>query len=81
LNIDYHKGGYALKNNEHKQNQLIDAIGRGFKDEKSKYKEATEVRSPLIQYLRPVLFTVILSVTLIALMINIYTAVMYFLGH
>lgn len=64
-------------------NFLKSKIESGFDAERELLKhEASESNHlPLLAYVRPILFAVLLSVTLIALGVNIFGAISYFIKH
>jgi|GEM_PF-2331683 len=64
-------------------NFLKSKIETGFDAERELLKhEVSESNNlPLLAYVRPILFAVLLSVTLIALGINIFGAISYFIKH
>ncbi|GAP03435.1 hypothetical protein FPFC_080100 [Fructobacillus pseudoficulneus] len=64
-------------------NFLKSKIETGFDAEREllKHEDSESNNLPLLAYVRPILFAVLLSVTLIALGINIFGAISYFIKH
>ena len=64
-------------------NFLKNKIDAGFEEERQLLEHETEQRPslPFLSYVRPVFFTVLVSVTMIALGINVIGAVKYFMTH
>lgn len=66
-----------------KSNFLKRKIAAGFEEERQLLKHETEKRPslPILSYIRPIFFAVILTVAFIALGINVFGAVKYFITH
>jgi hypothetical protein len=61
--------------------KLNDLIDEKFEEEKKRRTYGKKPKTPAGQYVRPVLFGVILIATLWALFSQIYAIAQYFLGH
>lgn len=64
-------------------NFLITKIEKGFEEERQLLKHEVDKhpKLPLLSYIRPIFFAVLLMVTLIALGFNVAEAVRYFIVH
>ncbi|WFR75738.1 hypothetical protein P9166_12565 [Lactococcus lactis] len=62
---------------------LKEKIESGFEQERELLEHEAEKKPklPVLSYVRPLFFTVLLTVTLIALAINGYTAIKFFITH
>lgn len=60
---------------------LKEKIESGFEQERELLEHENEKRPklPVLSYVRPIFFTVLLTVTLIALVINIFAAIRFFI--
>lgn len=66
-----------------KKRFLKEKIEAGFEEERELLEHELEkrVKLPALSYVRPVFFTILLTVTLIALVINGWTALKFFITH
>lgn len=62
-----------------KKDELSDVIDTKFNDEQKRHHYGKKQKIPKLQYIRPLFFTVIMSVTLIALVSKIYEVVRFLL--
>lgn len=62
---------------------LKEKIEAGFKEERELLEHDPEKKGnlPALSYVRPLFFTILLTVTLIALAINVLTAMKFFMTH
>lgn len=66
-----------------KNNYLKEKIAAGFEQEREMLKYETEKseKLPALSYVRPIFFTMLLIVTLIALAVSGFTAIKFFMPH
>lgn len=62
---------------------LKEKIEAGFEDERKLLEHEPEKKAklPALSYVRPIFFTILLTVTLIVLAINGWTAIKFFMTH
>lgn len=62
---------------------LKEKIEAGFEDEREllEYEPEKKAKLPALSYVRPVFFTILLTVTLVALAINGWMAIKFFMTH
>lgn len=70
-----------MSEKEHKDNRLDELINDGFKAESEKHLYSKKSATSKWQYLRPILFTILLTVSLLTLFGNLHSVVAYFLNH
>ena len=66
-----------------RKNFLKEKIKAGVEDERELLEHEPEKKAklPALSYVRPIFFTILLTVTLIALVINGWTAIKFFMTH
>lgn len=64
-----------------KKNLLANIITQKFNEEQSRHNYGDKQPVPKMQYIRPILFTIIISVTLAALLSKIFEVIKYFINQ
>lgn len=64
-----------------KKNLLANIITQKFNEEQNRHKYGKKQPIPKMQYIRPIFFAIILSVTLAALVSKIFEVIKYFINQ